>query len=873
MELNAEHQRMLTVESGISDEVIAARGYETVTTKSRIKALGFSDRQARVPSLLIPMWNIHGEVGLYHIRPESPRIVNGKPHKYEFPRGSRMALDVPPTVRHHLGSPTMPLWITEGSKKADALATLGCCVVGVIGVWNWRGTNGEGGTTALGDWESIAFNNRQVYIVFDSDVMTKIEVYQALERLREFLKRRGAKVLLVYLPSGEGGQKVGVDDFLVAGHSVDDLVALASPHLRPAPTQPGCTQGPYRATPQGLVRIQQTEGGDVREIPLSNFTATIRADIKEDDGIETRRMFELEATLVAEKSRFSVSAVQFGPMNWVIEQLGAQAIIYPGFSTRDHTRTAIQTLSTHIEKRSVYTHIGWRQLATKEWAYLHAEGAIGQKGQLGQESGIEVSLSAGHARYVLPAPGEGAELIEAIRASLRMLDLAPAAVVYPVWGGIWAAVQGDTNYCLALVGQTGVFKTEIAALVQQHFGRGMNATHLPGSWLSTPNALEAQCFTAKDAVTVIDDYAPTGSIGDQQKLQAAADRLLRGQGNQSGRARMRADATLRPTKSSRGLILLTGEDVPRGASLRARALVSEVGPIDVNKERLTECQKDAANGLYDTAMAGFLQWMAPQMDNLRGSRPEAFATLRQAATQEHQHGRTADIVASLMYGVNLFCTFAVSVGAISEPESEQLKQNAWEALRDVAAAQQSHQGAQDPARRFLELITAALSNGNAHLKIVEETEPSVRRPSLGYQLIVHTTGTFNLDEEWRPLGKAIGWIDDEDVFFEPTTSFAAAQALGRDSHDTLTVTQQTLWKRLKDENLLQSVDQTRNSNIVRKTLDGVRRNVIHLHARALWDIERPIPPEPDQPDQTDHTPGETDPPVNIPTPRRELPDD
>ena len=36
----------------------------------------------------------------------------------------------------------------------------------------------------------------------------------------------------VYLPSGPGGTKVGLDDYLAAGHTVDDLLALASSELR-----------------------------------------------------------------------------------------------------------------------------------------------------------------------------------------------------------------------------------------------------------------------------------------------------------------------------------------------------------------------------------------------------------------------------------------------------------------------------------------------------------------------------------------------------------------------------------------------------------------------------------------------------------------
>src|SRR5262249_57001791 len=106
----------------------------------------------------------------------------------------------------------------------------------------------------------------------------------------------------------------------------------------------------------------------------------------------------------------------------------------------------------------------------------------------------------------------------------------------------------------------------------------MDARPLPASWSSTGNALEGLAFTAKDALLVVDDFCPTGSTGDVQRYHKEADRLFRGQGNRAGRQRMRADTTLRPDKPPRGLALSTGEDVPRGQSLRARLLVLDVSP-------------------------------------------------------------------------------------------------------------------------------------------------------------------------------------------------------------------------------------------------------------------------------------------------------
>ena len=184
------HEKMLIEESGISPEVIEARGYRTVNMKAELKRLGFSENQCNPPGLLIPIYSPIGQISNYQYRPDRPRIKNGKPVKYETPHNSHVTLDVPPLAREKLGDPSIPLFITEGIKKGDALVSRGLCALALIGVWNWRGTNDRGGKTVLADWDYVALNGRQVYIVFDSDVMLKREVHAALARLKAFLEGR-----------------------------------------------------------------------------------------------------------------------------------------------------------------------------------------------------------------------------------------------------------------------------------------------------------------------------------------------------------------------------------------------------------------------------------------------------------------------------------------------------------------------------------------------------------------------------------------------------------------------------------------------------------------------------------------------------------
>lgn len=225
----------LLADSAIPPEVVRERGYVSVDTKTRLEGPGFGGYQRRTPGLLIPVHNVTGSVALYQYRPDNPRVTKrGTVVKYETPGGSRMVLDVPPRERARIGDPHVPLWITEGIRKADAAVSAGLCCVAQLGVTAFRGTNDQGGKVALADWESVALNGRQVYIAFDSDVMLKRSVHQALVRLGALLARRGAKVAYVYLPAGESGAKVGLDDYFATGGTVDDLVLRA----RTEPVEP-----------------------------------------------------------------------------------------------------------------------------------------------------------------------------------------------------------------------------------------------------------------------------------------------------------------------------------------------------------------------------------------------------------------------------------------------------------------------------------------------------------------------------------------------------------------------------------------------------------------------------------------------------------
>lgn len=226
----------MLAESGVPPAVAERRGYRTVTEQKELEPFGFGRGQRRVPALLVPLWSVDGEVRGCQIRPDEPRTRNGKPVKYDTPIGQPQMLDVPPDALPMLGMPDVPIWITEGAKKADAAVGHGLCCVSLSGVWNWRGKNPYGGATAIADWEAVALKGRKAFIAFDSDCTTKPEVAASLSRLGAFLSRRGASVYYVVIPTADG-RKTGLDDYLASGGNPSDLAieASTSPPVPDAP--------------------------------------------------------------------------------------------------------------------------------------------------------------------------------------------------------------------------------------------------------------------------------------------------------------------------------------------------------------------------------------------------------------------------------------------------------------------------------------------------------------------------------------------------------------------------------------------------------------------------------------------------------------
>jgi hypothetical protein len=584
-----------------------------------------------------------------------------------------------------------------------------------------------------------------------------------------------------------------------------------------------------------LTLTKATNLKDVRQIEpikLCNFSAYIIREITYDDGIEPRTHYKIEGKLAdgVILPTVDVPASKFKSMDWAT-QWGGRAILGVGPYNNEHLRAAIQhvSLERKYKRGAVYTHIGWR-IIHSQWVYLHAGGGIGADGLI---KDVEVDLSDTRLLYYdLPEPPEGDSLKECVYSVIDLIDSAEIEshiverLVYPDISKIFRAPLNELYPAEAndyLSGLTGMRKTALAALWQSFYGFGFDSSTLPGNWSSTDNALELQAFRAKDVVFSIDDFAPRGTALQVQRMHEKADRVMRGHANKAGRQRMKADGSLAPLYYSRSIIAATGEDVPTGQSLRGRMLIREVHAGDVDLEWLSEVQERAKEGVFASAMSGFIKWLAPKMkqlkrdDTIRHEQQkirDEFAQKLQDIRAKGVHPRTPNTLAEYYIGFDYFIKFAQEIGTIPNDRAEDLKETCKSVLLDIAYDQIGFISSEDPTTQFIGLIQAALTAGLIHVCSAEGCDI---RPEKDLEM----WGWRSKDD---PKGRCIGFIDDNELYLDPNISYAVAQEMSHKQGSSIPVSKQTLWKRMSEKGVITRTDKGRNT--VQKRIAGRKKYLV-----------------------------------------------
>jgi hypothetical protein len=463
----------------------------------------------------------------------------------------------------------------------------------------------------------------------------------------------------------------------------------------------------YEVIGGAICQMRVDRDGTRSAHPLCNFVAEIVEEVTFDDGVEEARTFAVAGRVAGGEPLppVTVPVSEYSAMSW-LDKWGYGPLVYAGPSKRDHLRVAIHQMS-RPSRRRVYAHTGWRQIGGS-WVFLHAGGAVGA----GDE--ISVGLQPPLDRFVLPE--RTVDSLDAVRWSLKILELAPMDLAAVLLGAIYLAPLSTflpPDFTCWLLGPSGSFKSELSALAQRHFGATLDRTNLPATWGSTEAAIEQQAAILKDTLLVIDDFPPQADTHAQRDQLRRVERVLRHIGNRSGRGRMRADLTQRVPRPPRGLVMSSGEDLPPTRSIIARLVVVEVDKDRIDERVLTALQDNG--GRLCHAMRAYIEYLQPRLHELQRTLPVRQRDVRALFHQAGRHARQAGALATLAIGFDLFMTFAADMGAISAEVADRFTADARDSLAALGSRQGQHLRDIDVADRFIEVLRQEVAQGRAIL--------------------------------------------------------------------------------------------------------------------------------------------------------------
>ncbi len=566
----------------------------------------------------------------------------------------------------------------------------------------------------------------------------------------------------------------------------------------------------YTVDKQGCLSFYKSagEGKQSYPVPLANFAARIVSEIKKDDGELSALSFEVEG--ITEGGTLlppgSVPVARFSSMNWPVELWGSRANILPGQANKDKLRFAIQNTGRSATSRTVYTYTGWRE-APSGWIYLHGGGAVGAVGAV-------VELPAGLARYSLPEVPGSEQAIAAAQAALHLLECGPHRITLPVWALAFLAPLVEPlkqagyspNFVVWMVGPTMAGKSTFAGLVASFFGGSGSGDNAPASFRDTGNSSDAKAFILKDSLLWVDDFHPCGGMKDRQKMLSTAETILGGYGDRLGRGRLNADIQIRQDKIPRGLCLVTGEDLPDLSQSRLSRLVAvEISRGEIDFLRITQAQNNSF--LLASCMAGYIDWLRPQLDQLVNDFRQAFPALRDSFTDGGSYGRIPSNAAWLMIGAEVALQYMEEMKAITRERAGELRGGFRAILKDIADEQGRRVAEDSPVVKFTAALRELVAAGRCIIREIEDNR------------------TFN-----EPGTEFIGWDDGGWLYLLPDTTYKAVVHFFSGQGLCFPVTAKTLWKHLDSAGMIRA---GRDQRTELKKIGGKNYRVLSIQRNLI----------------------------------------
>ncbi len=387
-------------------------------------------------------------------------------------------------------------------------------------------------------------------------------------------------------------------------------------------------------------------------------------------------------------------------------------------------------------------------------------------------------------------------LDEALKISYSLLNKVDKEVIIPLLGYLYITPlvsilkENDiyVDFILMLIGESGVGKSSIAAIINSHFGN-FTRNSFNTSLDDTASKIEKQAYNLKDTILVPDDLNPEN---DEKKIKIT-NKIIALFGDRQGRGRITPQGKIRTTYYARGTAIITGEFLPNLAFSRlARVVVLEFTKNTTSEKAILYYQTEKEKLAY--TMKKYIEWIINNENDVINTAKTIVQQFENnlIINNKELHGRTREAIAILYIGFNLYVEFLQTNSIISEEEKRNLLENSKEILKKVAQKQAQEIKNLTPTEMFYNAIEQLIQTNRINL------------------LDFKNCSTIDFDRK-----RIDGFIDNEtkQYYFYPETIYSAVCKFYSEAKNPFNISLSTLLKELHNSNALYMTDPSRKTVI------------------------------------------------------------
>lgn len=488
---------------------------------------------------------------------------------------------------------------------------------------------------------------------------------------------------------------------------------------------------------------------------------------------------------------------------WIAKNIPLGYFNLPRKSAYIHVQRFILTTLHSVESLIEYDKPGWHY-HDSQWFYLHSDGVFGPLSNVyttDKNSLIETD--------------ETVSTKEAFATSIEMLNFVDKKLSHALLGFLLTSMittplmksKVSPNFSLWIYGQSGTGKTSISKLYTQIFNHA-KIVHV----YDMKKDIKAN-IAAKDSIAIYDDYGTAKTTQSSYRVDEKVEEIIRAIGDRE----MSSNFSFNPE----GMALFTGEkflaNQSKNESSAARLIRVKMDNVfnsklseSFNSSRANQFQYYSSKPFLATSIAGYLEWLATEMNNDFLQRYTVDLALIKSKLSIRSHQRQIDSIAHLINSYNFYLSYGVEKGFITPEQQADFKDVGRKVFIELLE-DQNKVILSTETEEFLLVLKAVIED--------EEMPIQIKGRAFGYKYNVETLGILDLDSKTLSLS----WQTAYDLVSERITS--------QKERNYEFITNVMLGKALREANIILP-----GPKGVTKVVNGLKGRALQLKTEAIPEI-------------------------------------